>query len=356
MQHGRHDDLDCGDVLAHLLVVVVLVDLPRGVQHHQPELLQLRVRVRDVLLHGLLVGQQAARGLAAQHPLAHHVDRLLGQADRAHGMVDPASAEAGLSDDEGLPFTAEQRRVGHPHVVVVDEGVTALALAFAVQSDVAHDVDAGSVGGHQEHRHAAICADVGVGHHHDDQERRRIRVGGEVLPAVDHPVVTVAHRGGLELGGVGTALGFGHRVTGEQLAVQQGAQVALLLLGGAVVRDDLGVAGVGGLASEDDRRPLRSTEDLVEQCQLQLAVALAAELWAEMRGPQPLLANLLLQRVDDLAARLGERSELQVRPDEVEWFDLIAHECVRPVQQLLVVRVGLEIPHAASLPSVVRIR
>src|SRR6266851_5430023 len=60
VQHAGHQHLDRGDVLAHLAVVVVLVDRPRGVQDEQPELGELSVGVRDVALDELLVGQQAA--------------------------------------------------------------------------------------------------------------------------------------------------------------------------------------------------------------------------------------------------------------------------------------------------------
>ena len=60
---------------------------------------------------------------------------------------------------------------------------------------------------------------------------------------------------GLEHRRVGAGVGLGHRVAGEDLAVEQRLEVALLLLGRAVVGDDLGVAGVGRLAAEHDRRP-----------------------------------------------------------------------------------------------------
>ena len=108
--------------------------------------------------------------------------------------------------------------------------------------------------------------------------------------------------------------------------------------------DDLGVAGVGRLAAEHDRRPLRAAEDLVEQRQLQLAVALPAELGAEVGRPQPLAAHLLLQRVDDLAAGVVERRELQAGPHQVERLDLLPHERVDPVQLRLELGLGLEIP------------
>ena len=57
VQHAGHQHLHGGDVLAHLAVVVVLVDRPRRVEHEQPELGELRVGVGDVALHELLVGQ-----------------------------------------------------------------------------------------------------------------------------------------------------------------------------------------------------------------------------------------------------------------------------------------------------------
>ena len=123
MQHRRHHHLYRGDVLAHLLVVVIFVDLPRRVEHHQPELQQLRVRIGDIALHELLVRQAAALGLAAQRPLAHHVQRPAGHADRPHGVVDAAATQPCLRDHERLPFAAQHRVGRHPHVVVVDQGM-----------------------------------------------------------------------------------------------------------------------------------------------------------------------------------------------------------------------------------------
>ncbi len=126
----------------------------------------------------------------------------------------------------------------------------------------------------------------------------------------------------------------------------------LLLVGRSVVGDDLGVAGVGRLAAEHDGRPLRAAEDLVEQREVELAVSLAAELGTEMCGPQPLAPHLFLQRVDHPAPRAVERNELVVREEVVERLDLFADEVLRPVELLLVLGVGLEIPgHGCSCPT-----
>src|SRR6185312_7570718 len=53
------------------------------------------------------------------------------------------------------------------------------------------------------------------------------------------------------------------------------------------------------------------------------------------------------------ASGLAERGVLQMRVGKVQRFDLVTNERVRPVQQLLVLRVGLEIPcHFFSLLAV----
>ena len=55
---------------------------------------------------------------------------------------------------------------------------------------------------------------------------------------------------------IGAGVWLRHGVAREAFSVEQGHEVALLLLVGAVVGDDLRVAGVGGLTAEDDGRPL----------------------------------------------------------------------------------------------------
>src|SRR5439155_14170941 len=101
--------------------------------------------------------------------------------------------------------------------------------------------------------------------------------------------------------------------------------------------------------------PLRTTEDLVEQRQLQLTEALAAELGAEVGRPQSLTPHLFFQRVDDLAPSALERLVLLVAPDEVERLDLLADERVSPIQLLLKLGLRLEIPgHRASSPMRIR--
>ena len=62
------------------------------------------------------------------------------------------------------------------------------------------------------------------------------------------------------------------------------------------MREDLGVAGVGGGVAERERGDRRGAEDLVHQAEADLAHALAAELLGQVGGPQAALLDLLLQR------------------------------------------------------------
>ena len=112
--------------------------------------------------------------------------------------------------------------------------------------------------------------------------------------------------------------------------------------------EDLAVARVRGVAAEHDRAAVGAPEALVEQRQLHLPVARAAEVGPEVARPQPAVAHLLLQRRDQrLADRVAHVPG--VLDDLVDRHDLLADEVVDPVELLLVVVVGLEVPaHVVS--------
>ena len=233
----------------------------------------------------------------------------------------------------------------YPHLVVVDQGVHPLVPGlFAHEPDVADDLDPGGVRRDQEHRHPPVDVGVGVGDGHDDEEGGRAGIGGEVLPPVDDPLVAVAGGPGLEERRIRPALGLGHRIAREDLTVEQRPEVLLLLLVGPVVGDDLGIAGVGRLGPEHDRRPLGPSEDLVHEGELHLPVALATELGAEVAGPQAAFADLLFERVDDGPQCVVERVEGLVPPKKVDRLNLVADEGVDPVQLLLELGLGGELP------------
>ena len=176
-----------------------------------------------------------------------------------------------------------------------------------------------------------------------------VGVRREPLLAVDHPLVAVALGAGHEPGRVGTTARLGHRVRRHDLLCEQRLEVALLQVVGAVVGQDLGVARVGRLTAEDDRSAVRASEDLVEQRQLDLAVAGAAEVRTEVARPQAPLAHLLLERWDQ---RLTHRilHVPCVVDDLIDGLDLVADEVVDPVELCLELGIGFEIPTHGGTP------
>src|SRR5690606_41516300 len=94
-----------------------------------------------------------------------------------------------------------------------------------------------------------------------------------------------------------------------------------------------------------------AAEDLVEERELQLAEPGAAEVLVEEQRPEALVLHLLLERVDE-RLQLGVTRPGGAREDEVERLDLVLAEVGHPVELLLELRIGGEVPcHASSLPS-----
>ena len=101
---------------------------PGGLQREQASLLDLDPRLGDPLADDALLGERLAERGALVGAPAHQLERALGDADRAHAVVDPARAEARLGDREAAALLAEQVRPRDPHVLEDD-----LAVALGVR-------------------------------------------------------------------------------------------------------------------------------------------------------------------------------------------------------------------------------
>src|SRR6202521_6283300 len=109
------------------------------------------------------------------------------------------------------------------------------------------------------------------------------------------------------------------------------------------MREDLRVARVRRLASKHNRRESRAPEDLVHQRELDLPVALPAELRPEMARPQFALAHFGLQRPHQLVSfRIA--NVVWMPEHVVEWLDFLGHELIDPVAVLLELRLGVKKP------------
>src|SRR6202035_5803140 len=91
---------------------------------------------------------------------------------------------------------------------------------------------------------------------------------------------------------IGTALRLGHRERRYDFVVEERLQIFFLLLGRPVMREDFRVARIRCLASEYDRRVGRAPQNFVDESELDLAVALPAELRPKMARPQLVLFDL----------------------------------------------------------------
>jgi hypothetical protein len=135
-----------------------------------------------------------------------------------------------------------------------------------------------------------------------------------------------------------------HREAREDFTGEQAGQVAVLLILSAEPGQYFGVAGVGGLGSEHDRRPRAAAEYLVDQCELDRAEALPAEFGPQMRRPQSVVTNLLFERVDDSATFVIERQEFAAGKQHLQRLHLLPNELANPVEALLELRFGGEVP------------
>ena len=245
------------------------------------------------------------------------------------------------------PSPTDQVPHRHPHVAVHDLGVVPEAPERRVRilhgRHVPHDVDPGCVRRHDDHRRPLVGMDVRVGHRHHDQEVRHRPVGGEPLVPVDHPLVAVPHRRRRQQRRIRSGrVGLGHGERRPQLPVQQRLQPPLALRlvtrGLDAHRQQLRVPRIGRVVAEHHRRQRRLAQDLVHQAQPHLPEPHAAQRRRQVRRPQPLGLDLLLQRPH------GHPHLVVGEIQGLEREHLLAHEAAHPLQLLLELGLGREIP------------
>ncbi len=297
-EHARGVELDQRDLDARLVPVV---DALRGLHRHQPARLDLGGRLGDPVLHRLLVGKRLAERLALERVRAHQVERTLHLPEPAHHVMDAARPEPLLRDAEAAAALAEQVRRRHAHV-----GEARLAMRPPPASLVAHHRDppyelvSWRVGRDDDHRRTAMRLCVGIGDDHDDPEAGAVRARGEPLVRVDHPLVAVELGSTLQARGVGAGdLRLGHPEEGARRTGDERLEEATLLVVGAEHVQDLAVAGIGRLASEDELRIRASPDLLVQIGVLDEAAAAAARLGRQVRRPEAGVLGELLQLRDE---------------------------------------------------------
>ena len=295
------------------------VELPGGVQHEQPGRVDGDAGAGEALAVATEVGDRLAEGDPGGRPLAGQLERLLGQPDEPHAVVHPARPEATLGDLERAARAGEHGAARQAHPAQGDLAVTERLVVLAQRREHPLDGDAGRLERHEDHRVLAVPVGRGVGEAHEDADLA-VGVAGAGRPplaAVEHDVVAVEGGGGLHVRGVGAGdPGLGHEERAAHPPVEQRLEPLLLLLGRAVAQQHLHVAGVGGVAVEDQGREGRPAGLLgdggvvgvaepgatvgAEACGVGVAVAGGQE-----EVPQALAAGLGLELADDGRRRPG---------------------------------------------------
>ena len=234
---GRVAAQPVGHVVAHRDLVrhgerAVRVHLPRGLVDQRPQHLALRHQLDERELDALVVRERLAERLALVGVGDGLVEAVLGGAERRRGLADAVLVEEQLDDAEAPALAAEDRRVRHPHVGEPDVGVVGRHVERPQELD---DLEPGLLVGDEERGDAVPVAGLAARAGEDQVVRRLVDAGVPGLLAVDDPLVAVAHRGGLHVGGVGAVRGLGDAEREAVGAVEQlGHPLGLLLLGPVV--------------------------------------------------------------------------------------------------------------------------
>ena len=264
--HFGGDDLDHGDFLTGLFIAHLVHHLG-GLQRHQPGLVDLDARSRDLLADGVEFGKLAAEAFPRLDAITHGFQRAFGDPDGAHAVMNPSRAEPALGDLETTAFAQDQIFGRHAHVVEADLGMAFRRVVIAKNMQRAFDRHARRVERHEDHRLLLVTLGRRIALAHDDGDLavRGHRPGGPPLAAVDDVVIAVAPDLGRDIGGVrGGHIRLGHGETGLDLPGQKRLQPTILLGIATVAGQHFHIAGIRRTAIEHHGGDRRAAHDLAE--------------------------------------------------------------------------------------------
>ena len=215
------------------------------------------------------------------------------------------------------PMPSSPSRFAERHAAVLEDQLGGVRGAHAELVLLAPGAEARRPALDDERRDA-LLARRAVGHRHDHRGVGDAAVGDEVLRAVEHPVLAVAHRGRAHAAGVRARARLGEPPAAHLLAARERRQEAALLLLAAGQVDVGGAQAVVGGERERDAgvhaRELLHHDRPVERPSARAAVLLrpAGPGHAELAEPREHLARELLLLVP-LARVRGELASANSR-------------------------------------------
>ena len=295
----RRIELDQRDLDARILS---FVDLVSGVERQQAAGLDLRRRVCDPVLHGLLLGEWAAERFALEGARAHQLERALHLSEPPHHVVDPARAEPLLRDQETLslarrgdsqPVRARRCRstsqcVVQPRPRCPSVGTGSIWIPGA---------SAGTMIWLVRRRGSASGSVTAI----------TIPKAAPSAPEENHLWPLITHSSPSSTAVVRRLVGsepgdlrLGHREERTDVTGNERLQPALLLFLRAEVVEDLPVAGIGRLAVEDVLRPQHAADLLVQVSVGEETLPGSARFGREVRCPEPCRLRACAQFHDQL--------------------------------------------------------
>jgi len=328
--HGvGHHEFDEPDIVTRLLGAEAL-DLPRGVERHEPRGLYLRRALGHPLLDDLARGQglSVGRDDALRRARAQKVERAVADADPAHAVVYAPRTQALLRNHESVPLGAQKVFLRHAAVLVQDLAVAeVIASGVSHNGDVPHQVEARRVARHDDHARAQIRRGLGIGDRHDDRELGAVGRGAVPLLAVDYVIAAVLHRRGIHHDRVRAGhFDLGHREAASDFSLHQRPQIFLLLLLRSVFMQDFNIARVRRLTAEDEMPEGTAPQLLRHKRVLHEVEPHSAELLRVVGRPQLHLLHHTLLFLED-REHLPEvlRGELRLERYELPGDDLADH-------------------------------
>ena len=265
--------------------------------------------------------------------------------------MDAARPEPALRDLEAAPFAEEHIGCRHAHVLQLDLHVAVRRVVVAEHRQVAQDLDALRLGGHQNHRLLAVprrVVGICLAHHDVDLAARIAGAARPPLRAIDHILIAVAAHVRLDVRRIRRGdCRLGHQESRADLALEQRLAPLSDVLRRTVLKERLHVAGIGRRAIEDFRRPFDAPHDLAERRVLEVGEHAAVRL-RPPEVPQPRRARLRFQLLDDryhFPALVAARMRV---PLVLVRVDVLLHERADALAELLYLGRVIEV-HAALL-------
>ncbi|MNJ51031.1 hypothetical protein D3C77_463240 [compost metagenome] len=195
-------------------------------QDHLPRHRHASGHVSQAEGHSLVLDQGLAKALPFAGVVSGHLKSGACHPDRLRSDTDTATFEVGQGDFVAFALLAQAVGQRHAHIVKDDlAGIGSVLAEFVLDPG---DLIAGGIGRNDKSADAAL-AGTRISNSENDHYPGILPGSDELLAAIEHIVVAVTARTGLQAAGIGARLGFGQGKGTEHLTTGKRGKKLLLL-------------------------------------------------------------------------------------------------------------------------------